>query len=59
MTSDFCIFFPMEEVEERMSRVCGVFYYAGCFAEAVGSVDTVNGWQASLHDGLGYIHDIL
>ena len=29
------------------------------FPEAVGSVDRVNGWEAGLRDGLGYIHDIL
>ena len=37
-----------------MSRVRGVLIYAGCFAEAVGSVDRVNGWEAGLHDGLGF-----
>ena len=35
------------------------FEYAGCFAEAVGSLDRVNGLEAGLHDGLGYIHDLL
>ena len=35
-----------------MSGVYGVLNYAGCFAEAGGSVDRVNGWQAGLHDGL-------
>ena len=38
--------------------VSGVFKYAGCFAEAAGSVDRVNGWEAGLRDGLGYIHDL-
>ena len=42
-----------------MSRVCGVLNYAGCFSEAVGSVDRVNGWEAGLRDGLGYIHGLL
>ena len=42
-----------------MSGVRGVFNYAGCFAEAAGSVDRVNGWEAGLRDGLGYIHDLL
>ena len=32
----------------------GVLNYAGCFANAVGSVIRVNGWEAGLHDGLGY-----
>ena len=42
-----------------MSGVRGVLNYAGCFAEAVGSVGRVNGWEAGLRDGLGYIHDPL
>ena len=42
-----------------MSGVRGVLNYAGCFAEAAGSVDRVNGGEAGLHDGLGYIHDLL
>ena len=42
-----------------MSGVCGVLNYAGRFAEAAGSVDRVNGWEADLRDGLGYIHDLL
>ena len=42
-----------------MSRVRGVLNYAGCFAEAAGSVDRVSGWEAGLRDGLGYIHDHL
>ena len=29
------------------------------FPEAAGSVDRVNGWEAGLFDGLGYIHDLL
>ena len=29
---------------------------AGCFPEAAGSVDRVNGWEAGLRDGLGFIH---
>ena len=37
----------------------GVLNYSGRFSEATGSVDRVNGWEAGLHDGLGYIHDFL
>ena len=44
-----------KKVEERMSGVCGVLDYAGCFSEAAESVDGVNGWEAGLRDGLGYI----
>ena len=38
----------------RWKRVCpgcrvhGVLNYAGCFSEAAGSVDRVNGWEAGL-----------
>ena len=46
-------------MEERISVVCGVLDYAGCFAEAAGSVGRVNGWEAGLRDGLGYIHNLL
>ena len=42
-----------------MSGVRGALNYAGRFVEAAGSVDRVNGWEAGLHDGLGYIHDLL
>ena len=42
-----------------MSGVRGVLDYAGCFAEKAESVDRVNGWEAGLRDGLGYIHDLL
>ena len=42
-----------------MSGVHGVLDYAGCFAEAAGSVDRVNGWEAGLRDGLGFVHDPL
>ena len=42
-----------------MSGVRGILNYAGCFAEAAGSVDGVNGWEVGLRDGLGYIHDLL
>ena len=42
-----------------MFGVRGVLNYAGCFAEAAESVDRVNGWEAGLHDGSGYIHDLL
>ena len=54
MASDFCIFFSKEE-GQGMSGVCGVLNYGGCFAEAAGNVDRVNGWEAGLRDGLGYI----
>ena len=37
-----------------MSRVHGILDYAGCFAEAAGSVDRVNGWEAGLRDGTGF-----
>ena len=42
-----------------MSGVCGVLDYAGCFSKAKGSVDGVNGRQAGLCDGLGYVHNPL
>ena len=42
-----------------MYGVGGVLNYAGCFAEAAGSVDSVNGWEADLSDGLGFIHESL
>ena len=42
-----------------MSGVRGVLNYAGCFAEAAGSVDRVNEREAGLCDGLGYVHDLL
>jgi len=42
-----------------MSGVRGVLNYADCFTETAGSVDRVNGWEAGLSDGLGYIHDLL
>ena len=43
-------------MEERMSRVCGGLDYAGCYSEAGGSVDGVNGWDAGLHYVLGDVH---
>ena len=55
----FVSFSRRKKVEEKMSGVHGVLNYAGCFSEAVGSVDRVNGWEAGLRDGLGYIHDLL
>ena len=36
-------------MEERMSGVRGGLNYAGCFAEAAGSVDRVNGWEAGFY----------
>ena len=41
-----------------MSGVRRVLNYAGCFAEAEGSVDRVNGWEAGLRDELGNIHNL-
>ena len=38
-----------------MSGVRGVLNRAGCFVEAAGSVDRVNGWEAGLCDGLGFV----
>ena len=46
-------------MNERMSRVRGVYNYVDYFSEAVESVDRVNGWEAGLRDGMGYIHDLL
>jgi len=46
-------------VEDSMSGVCGVLDDAGCFSEAAGSVDGVNGWEAGLCDALGYVHNPL
>ena len=42
-----------------MSGVRRVLDYAGFFAEAAGSIDRVNGWEADLRDGLGFVHDHL
>ena len=42
-----------------MFGVRGVLDYAGCFSEAAGRVDRVNGWEAGLCDGLGFVHDPL
>ena len=42
-----------------MSGVRGVLDYAGCFSEAAGSVDRVNGWEAGVRDGLGYTLNLL
>ena len=53
----FVSFFPMGEGGRRMSGLRGVLNYAGCFAE--GRVNRVNRWDVGLHDGLGYIHDLL
>ena len=55
----FVSFSRRKKVEERMSRVRGVLNYAGCFSKAAGSVDSVNGWEAGLSDGLGFIHNPL
>ena len=55
VSSDFWIFSWQKKVEEKMSRVHWVLNYAGCFSEAAGSVDSVNGWKAGLRDGLGFV----
>jgi len=39
--------------------VCGILEYTGCFSEAAGSVDGLNGWEAGLSDGLGFVHNPL
>ena len=56
---NFESFSRRKKVEERMSGVHGVLDYAGCFSEAMGSVDIDNGWEAGLCDGLGYVHNPL
>jgi len=47
----------------RWKSVCpgcmGVLGYAGCFSKVAVSVDGVNGWEAGLSDGLGFVHDPL
>jgi len=55
MFSDFCIFFPTEEGGRENVRGRWILDYAGCFSQAAGSIDRVNGREAGLHDGLGYI----
>ena len=52
----FVSFSRWKKVEERMSGMCGVLNYADCFSDAVGNVDKVNGWEAGLSDGLGFVH---
>ena len=44
----FVSFPQWKKVEESMSGVRGVLNYAGCFAEAVESVDGVDGWDPNL-----------
>ena len=46
-------------MEESLSRVLGGLDLAGYFPKAAGSVDGVNGWEAGLRDGLGFVHDPL
>ena len=53
----FVSFSRQKKVEERMSGVRGVLDYAGCFSEAAGSVDSVNGWETGLSDRLGFVHN--
>ena len=55
----FVSFSQWKKVEKRMSGVRGVLNYAGCFSEAVGSIDSVNGWEAGLSDGLSFVHNAL
>ena len=50
----FVSFSRRKKVKERTSREHGVFNYAGCFSKAAGSVDSINGWEAALRDGLGF-----
>ena len=52
-----CLFPNGRSGRENVRRE--VLNYAGCFAEAAGSVDRVSGWEAGLRDGLSYIHDLL
>jgi len=42
-----------------MSGGCVVLDYAGCFSEAAGSVDSADGWEDDLSDGLGFVHNPL
>ena len=48
----------MEDAGRGYVGVHGVLDYAGCFSEAAGSIDRVNGWEVGLRDRLGYIHNI-
>ena len=41
-----------------MSVVRGILNY-GCFSEAAGSVDGVNGWEAGWSEGLGFVRNRL
>ena len=47
----------------RWKREClgcvGPLIMRAALAVAAGSGDRVNGWEAGLRDGLGYIHDLL
>ena len=47
-----------KKLEESRSGVCGVLDYDGCFSKAVVSVDRVNGREAGLRDGLGFVHNL-
>jgi len=42
-----------------MSGVRGVLDYTVCFSVAAGRVDSDNGWEAGLSDGLGFVHNPL
>ena len=42
------IFSFQKKVEERMSGVCGVLDFAGCFVKEAGSLEKVNGLKAGL-----------
>ena len=52
LVRDLRLFPRRKKVEERMSGVRGVLNYAGCFSEVAESVDSVNGWEVGLRDGL-------
>jgi len=44
---------------ENVRGAGGVLDYAVCFPEAAGIVDSVNGREAGLRDGLGFVHNTL
>ena len=39
----FVSFSRQKKMEERMSG--GAFFYAGCFSEAAGSINSISGWE--------------
>ena len=36
----------------------GSLIMLAALSKAAGSVERVNGWEAGLRDGLGYVHDL-